>query len=328
MAELPTGFVTFLFTDIAGSTRLWENRPIEMRAALELHDELMGRAIIENNGHVFKTVGDAFLAVFHSPSDAINAAIQAQKSLLNTNWGEDMALRVSMSIHSGQVDQRGGDYYGVVLSRAARMLSAANPGQILLSSNTADDLDFILPTEVSLKDLGLHRLKDMQRSDRIFQLLHPSLPYDFPPLRSLESFTHNLPFPLTTFIGRVRETSELYTLLSGEEFPEFGKVKRAGGRSQRLRLVTLTGTAGSGKTRLAQYVAAELIDSFADGIWLVELAPIQDSGSIPGRIAKILGVEENPARPILEILIEHLRHRALLIVLDNCEHLICLRSSR
>ncbi len=322
MAELPTGIVTFLLTDIVGSTRLWENRPKEMRFALEVHDDLVRNAITQKSGHVFKTVGDAFLAAFHSPLDAIEAAIIAQKSLQHAVWGEEISLRVRMSIHTGQVDLRGGDYYGVVLSRAARMLSAANAGQILISSAVIDETGLQLPEKASLKDLGLHRLKDLQRSDRIFQLIHPALPYDFPPLRSLESFAHNLPVQLTTFIGRVREISELTALFG--KYSDNNAVTSASASSQiqRNRLVTVTGTAGSGKTRLAQVAAADLIDSFDDGIWLVELAPIPDASSIVSRLAKTLGVEDNPLSTIMDTLIEHLRHRSLLIILDNCEHLI------
>ncbi len=321
MAELPSGIVTFLFTDIAGSTRLWENNPEKMRPALELHDDILDRAIRGNNGYVFKTVGDAFLAAFQVPSDAVNAAIRSQQILQQTVWGE-APIRVRMSIHTGQVDLRSGDYYGVALSRAARMLSAANPGQILISANSVDYAGQSLTEIATLKDLGLHRLKDLQRSDRIFQLEHPTLPKDFPPLRSLESFAHNLPVQLTTFIGRVTEIAELSALLGGTATNYDSSPASNISASQKTRLVTLTGTAGSGKTRLAQYAAADLIDSFSDGIWLVELAPIHDPDAIISRLAKILGVEETSARPLIEVLIEHLRHRELLIILDNCEHLI------
>jgi predicted ATPase/class 3 adenylate cyclase len=301
---LPTGTVTFLFTDIEGSTQLWEQYPESMRLALACHDALLRQAIHQHRGQTFKTGGDAFCVAFATPGDAIAAAVTAQSALHAQAWDKTGPLRVRMALHSGVAQQREGDFFGPALNRVARLLAAAHGGQILLSQATSDQVRNQLPEAASLRDLGAHRLKDLQQPEQIFQLVHPALPADFPPLRSLEASRHNLPAPLTSFIGRECEMAGAKRLLSA------------------TRLLTLTGSGGCGKTRLALQVAAELVEEYADGVWLVELAALADPGLVPQTVASALGVREEPGRALTATLTDHLRPRSLLLVLDNCEHLL------
>ncbi len=307
MSALPAGTVTFLFSDIQGSTRLWEKHADAMRLALARHDELL-RQILETDGggHVFKTVGDAFHAVFDRPQTALAAALAVQLAFQAELWPlpDGQSLRVRLALHTGDAERREGDYFGAALSRAARLLSAAHGGQTLVSETTALLLQDSLPAGTSLRTLGRHRLKDLAQPQEVFQLLHPSLPAEFPPLRSLESFSHNLPGQLTSFIGREPEMAEARRLLG------------------QTRLLTLTGMGGEGKSRLALQVAAEAVDAYADGVWLVELASLSDPDLVPQAVAAALGIREEPDKRLVETLTDALRPKSLLLLLDNCEHLV------
>src|SRR5581483_203316 len=302
--SLQDGARTFLFTDIEGSTRLWEQHPEAMRAALARHDALLRQAVEARGGQVFKTLGDAFCVVFEAAPDALNAALDAQRALHAEPWGETGPMRVRMALHTGTAERRDQDYFGPTLNRIARLLGAAHGGQTLLSSATEAVVRSALPVGVTLRDLGQHRLKDLQHPESIFQLLHPALPADFPPLRSLEAFSHNLPIQLTSFIGREKEMEQVRRLLST------------------TRLLTLTGAGGSGKTRLALQVAADVLDEYPDGVWLVELASLADPALVPQAVAAVFGIGEESGRPLLQTLTDYLRPKALLLALDNCEHLL------
>jgi predicted ATPase/class 3 adenylate cyclase len=301
---LPERTVTFLFTDIEGSARLWEQHPSAMRLALARHDALLRHGIEASGGEVFKTVGDAFCAAFATAPEAIASALEVQRAFHAEAWEEVGPLRVRMALHTGVAEERDGDYFGPPLNRVARMLAAAHGGQMLLSLATEEEARDALPEGASLRDLGVHRLRDLARPERIFQLLHPDLPADFPPLRSLEAFAHNLPVQLTSFIGREGEIAEVKRLLAT------------------ARLLSLTGSGGCGKTRLALQVAADLVEEHEDGVWLVELAALTDAVLVPQTVAAVLGVREEPGRALNETLAEYLGPRSLLLLWDNCEHLI------
>jgi hypothetical protein len=225
------------------------------------------RAIEAHAGVVFKIVGDGFCAAFVRASDAVAAALSLQQTLLAQAWQTPSPLRVRVALHSGEARAQEGDYYGATVNRIARLLSAAHGGQIVLSQATAALVGTHLPEGVHLRDLGEHRLKDLTKPEQIFQVAHPSLPSDFPPLRSLESFRHNLPVQLTSFVGRGKETAEVKALLRG------------------TRLLTLTGAGGVGKTRLALQVATEVLEDYPDGVWLVELASLSDPAFVPQAVA-------------------------------------------
>jgi predicted ATPase/class 3 adenylate cyclase len=302
--NLPEGTVIFLFTDIGGSTQLWEQHPDAMRLALARHDALLRAAIEAHDGHVFKALGDAFYAAFSTAPQALAAALASQRALQAEPWGEVGSLRVRMALHTGVAELRDGDYFGPALNRVARLLTAAHGGQILLSQATYHLVRDGLPEDASLRDLGAHRLKDLQQPEHLFQLLHPALPADFPPLHSLEAFAHNLPRQLTSFIGREREMREVKEFLAT------------------TWLLTLTGSGGCGKTRLALQVAADLLEAYADGVWLVELAALADPTLVPQTVASPLGVREEPGRPLTATLTDYLRPKQVLLILDNCEHLL------
>ncbi|MBN2147485.1 MAG: tetratricopeptide repeat protein [Anaerolineales bacterium] len=303
MPTLPIGTVTFLFTDIEGSTRLWEKHPKAMQANLARHDYLLRLIIEAHGGCVFKTVGDAFCAAFHTAPAALEAALAIQRTLLDEDWGQT-PIRVRSALHTGAAQERDGDYFGPTLNRTARLLSAGHGGQILLSM-AAQELarDQLLP-DASLHDLGEHQLKDLERAEHIFQLVTPDLPADFPPLKTLVGFRHNLPQQLTSFVGREKEIAEVKQLL---------------GTTQ---LLTLTGPGGTGKTRLSLQVAADLLDRFSDGVWLVEFAPITNLVLVPQAVASTLGLHEEQGVPLIRTLVNYLHTRSLLLILDNCEHLI------
>jgi predicted ATPase/class 3 adenylate cyclase/Tfp pilus assembly protein PilF len=303
MPTLPSGTVTFLFTDIEGSTRLWEEHPGAMRLALARHDDLLRMAIEKNNGVVFKKMGDAFCAVFATASDAINAALASQLLLLNEVWEQTGPLRVRMALHTGEAEERDGDYFGPTLNRVARLQSAGQGGQTLLSEAVQTLVGSVLPVGVALKDMGVHRLKDLQVPEHVFQLCHPRLPDVFPPLHSLNNLPNNLPRQPNSFIGREEEMQTVQQLLRTSP------------------LVTLTGTGGCGKTRLALQVAAEVLEDYTDGVWLVELASLSEPSLIPQTVASALGVREEPSRPLTQTLTDYLKPKKLLILLDNCEHL-------
>ncbi|MGH7399396.1 MAG: ATP-binding protein, partial [Candidatus Rokuibacteriota bacterium] len=306
----PTGTVTFLFTDVEGSTRLWQRSAPAMTAALARHHALLQHAVDSHGGYVFQIVGDGVCAAFPTAPAALAAVLTAQRALILEPWGETGPIRVRMALHTGTAEVRAGDHRsgeyvsGLTLSRVARLLSAGHGGQILVSHATQALTRDHLPSGVELRDLGERWLRDLVRPERIFQLVAPDLPAEFPPLRSLDAVPNNLPVQLTSFVGRARELADVERLLA------------------ETRLLTLVGPGGTGKTRLALQVAADLVDRFPDGIWLVELAPLSDPALVPQAVAVALGLREEAGRPVAASLTHHLRPKRLLLVLDNCEHLV------
>ena len=306
MAVQPTGTVTFLFTDVEGSTRMWERDVTAMRSALARHDEILTSAIEESGGSVFKTMGDAFCAAFFSVPDALGAALLAQRAIHAEEWDEGSVIRVRMAIHTGAVEERGGDYFGPALNRVSRLLSAGHGGQTLLSLAAQELVRDSLPVGVRLEDLGERRLKDLFRPERVFQISAPDLASEFPPLRTLESHSNNLPLQPTPLVGREREVLEVCGRLRQEE----------------VRLLTLTGPGGTGKTRLALQAAADLLEDFEDGVFFVALATVTDPDLFLKEIAGVLGLQESGDVPLEEILKEYLGRRELLLVLDNFEQIL------
>ncbi len=303
MPDPPSGTVAFLFTDIEGSTKRWQQFPREMAAAVARHDDLLGTTISEHGGTVFKTVGDAFCAAFATAPSAVNAAIVIQRALADEQWGEIGPIRVRIAIHVGDAEERDADYFGPAVNRVARLLSAGHGGQILLSHTASELVRDNLPSVAQLRDLGEHRLKDLTRPERIFQLVTPDLPTDFPPLATLDYRPNNLPLQLTALIGREDEGAELQTLLARDD----------------VRLVTLTGPGGVGKTRLSLQVGSESVESFADGVWFVSLEEAFDESTVVMTMAAALGIREGGGRPLLDALVEYLRGKQLLLLLDNFE---------
>jgi class 3 adenylate cyclase len=306
MPELPTGTVTFLFTDIEGSTRLWEQHPGAMEAALTRHDALAATVIQQHDGSLVKHrgEGDSLFAVFPRATDAVAAAVALQQALRAEPWPDEIPLRVRMALHTGDAAVRDGDYFGAAVNRCARLRAVAHGGQLLLSSATQELVRDSLPEEVGFRDLGEHRLRDLARPERVYQLLHPDLPADFPLLTSLNTLPNNLPQQVTSFVGREKEMAEVRRLLTT------------------TRLLTLTGSGGTGKTRLTLQVAADLLEGDGDGVWLVELAPLADPALVPQAVATALGIREEPGKPLDQTLVEYLRPKRLLLLLDNCEHLL------
>jgi predicted ATPase/class 3 adenylate cyclase len=314
----PSGTVTFVFTDIEGSTQLWERFPEAMKVALAQHDVILRRAIESQQGTIVKTTGDGLHAAFDSPADALQAVLDAQRTLLAQSWPETGPLRVRLALHTGEAEWRDGDYYGSAVNRTARLMSLASGGQILVSAATAALTGDQLPEGAQLDDLGQHRLQGLLSPERVYQLVHPDLPADFPPLRSEEIIPNNLPALLTTFIGREREVEELKKLLKPVPAGSAGE----GQGNLRPRLITLTGPGGTGKTRLSLQVASQVLNGYPDGVWLVELAPVSDPGLVVQAVAAPLSVREQPGRPLEAILADTLQRKQLLLLLDNCEHLI------
>lgn len=307
----PTGTVTFLFTDIEGSTQLWERYLGAMPHALARHDSIIRKAVEMHGGVVFRTLGDAFCAAFDSATRAVAAAVAAQRELLAEPWEaaglpSEKSLRVRMALHAGVVELHNSDYLGQPLNRVARLLDAGHGGQILLSAAAWELVRDTVPPDVELHTLGEHRLKDLTRPEHIYQAVVSGLSADFPPLHTLDARRHNLPAQATTLIGRKQEVTALRELL----------------RRADVRLVTLTGTGGTGKTRLGLQVAAEVLDEFTDGVFFVALAPIQDPALVTSAVAQALGVREAGGRPVLEQLHDMLRHRQILLVLDNFEQVV------
>jgi predicted ATPase/class 3 adenylate cyclase len=290
MAAVPSGVVTFLFTDIEGSTRRWEADADGMRAALAAHDEVLRKAIEAHGGWLFKHTGDGVCAAFSSPSCAVDAAVAAQRAL---------ELPVRMGLATGEAELRDGDYFGAVLNRAARVMAAGHGGQILLAESTAG-----LLSGVDLVDLGPRRLRDVPNPITVFQVNAPGLPEDFPPLRTLDPSPGNLLPQTTSFIGREAEVAELQ-----------GAVKAH-------RLMTLTGVGGVGKTRLALEVAARLADDFPDGVWFFELAAATDPAAVPDAVAAVLGITQQPGKTVTKSVAAALEGRSRLLVFDNCEHVV------
>lgn len=301
---LPTGTVTFLFTDIEGSTERWERHRDAMRAAVREHEEVMRQAMAAHKGHVFKTIGDAFCAAFYNVADAIAAALDAQRLLAKQDWSAVGGLKVRMAIHTGHTDERDGDYFGPAVNRVARLLAIGHGGQVLVSGASADLAQGELPPQAALRDLGAHRLKDLTHPEQVYQLVAPDLPGEFPPLRSLEALPNNLPLQLTSFVGREVEILTITETLA------------------KHRLVTLVGAGGVGKTRLALQVGAELLEGYPDGVWLLEQAPISDGALVPTALASIFQVREGEHRSITEALVHSLKPRHAVIIFDNCEHVV------
>jgi predicted ATPase/class 3 adenylate cyclase len=304
MAALPTGTVTFLFTDLEGSTRLWEQYPDAMQAALARHDEIVRGAIEGHAGQVVKSTGDGFHAVFTSARSAIEAAVMAQLDLGGERWPLPEPLRVRIGIHSGPAELRGGDYYGTAVNRAARLMSAANGGQVVCSQAATELVRDDLTEGIDLVDLGAHRLRDLERAERVYQVRAAGASDEFGPLRSLDAYPSNLPSELTSFVGRGDQIRQVLDDLDRND------------------LVTLTGTGGVGKTRLAVQTAAEALPHFADGAWFVDLAPVRDGDQITPAVARVLAVKERPGEPLAITLRDALRERRAIVLLDNAEHVI------
>lgn len=305
MAVVRDGTVTFLFTDIEGSTRRWEANPDSMARAVARHDALLRGAIESHGGHVFKTVGDAFCAAFPTPYAALDAAIAIQQVIHREDWGDAGPLFVRVALHVGAVEQRDQDYFGPPLNRIARILSAAHGGQTLLSLAARELVADNLPPGASLVDLGHHRLKDLQRPEQVYQLNIEGLPAEFPPIRALDTRPNNLPTQPTPLVGREVQVSEAIDLFS----------------ISHIRLLTFVGPGGVGKTRLALEVAANLTDRFEDGVYFVNLAPISSAELVAPVIAGTLSVPEVSAESAAESLKDFLKNRQILLVLDNLEHL-------
>ncbi len=305
MPGLPTGTVTFLFTDIEGSTRLIQALG-DARAAevFEEHRRLLRQSISAGGGHELQDQGDGFLFVFQRAHDAVRAAVEGQRGIDTHPWPEGARLRIRMGLHTGEPVSTPEGYVGVDIHRAARISAAGHGGQILTSEATRALVGRDLLDGVALRDLGEHRLKDLATPERIFQLVLPDLPHEFPPLKSLSVLLNNLPIQATSFVGREREMADVKNLL------------------RTSRLVTLTGVGGCGKTRLALQVAGEVLETFPDGVWLVELAPLSDPGLIPQAVTSVLRIQEEPDQPLLDTLTDVLQTRHLLLILDNCEHLL------
>ena len=301
-----TESVTFLFTDIEGSTRLWERHSDAMGDAVARHDALVRRAFETSGGRVFKSLGDSIYAAFESPIAAIAGALEAQRALTAEPWPLPQPLRVRMAVHAGECEQRDGDFFGRPLNRTARLLAIGHGGQVLVSDCVRELVEGELPERASLVPLGEHRLRDLALPERVYGLAHPELTSLFPPLRSAgrDDVPHNLPTPTTSFVGREKEIGEVETVV---------------GRS---RLVTLTGSGGCGKTRLALQAATELADGFADGVWFVELARLTDARLVPEAVATALGVGEVAGEDRQKAISAFVRERSLLLILDNCEHVL------
>jgi predicted ATPase/class 3 adenylate cyclase len=303
-SSLPTGTVTFLFSDIEGSTRLVTALGDAFGPLLERHHAILREAFEASGGTDIGTEGDAFFVVFESAPAAVAAAVAAQLALAAEPWGQDSGpVRVRMGLHTGEGTLGGDNYIGIDVNRAARIAAAAHGGQVLISAATRALVESSLPGGVRLRDLGAYRLKDLDQPERLVQLDVVDLPAEFPPPRTME-VPSNLPTQLTSFIGRDREVAEVIELLGGS------------------RLVTLTGPGGTGKTRLSLRVAELAADGYSGGAFFAELAPITDAGLIPTTIAQAVGLRVDPARPVIDSLEAHLRDLKVLLVLDNFEQVL------
>ncbi len=310
---LPTGTVTFLLTDVAGSTRMWEEHPDIAGHAIERHDQLIGTAVGERGGVLIKSKGegDSTFSVFEDACDAVAATVELQRALGREPWLAGGEVRVRAALYTGAAELRDGDYHGIAPNRGGRLRAVAHGGQAVCAQATGELVRAAepgrLPSDLSLRDLGLHRLRDLIRAERVFQLVHPELPVDFPPLRSL-GVRHNLPARRTTFVGRAADRSAVERHLATS------------------RLMTLTGVGGCGKTRLAAELASAQLQRFPDGVFFVDLAAISDDAVLAATVAAAVGFARlalgtGSGRPAAE-LIEYLSTREVLLVLDNCEHLI------
>ena len=302
--SLPNGTVTFLFTDIEGSAKLWEQSPEAMPSVLARHDTLLRQVVERQGGFVFKTVGDGIYAAFATAPEALAAALTAQKEIHSAAWPSP--LRVRMALHTGAAEQRDDDYFGATLNRTARLLAFGQGGQVLLSAVTQELTRDCPPPQATLRNLGEVRLRDLTQTEHVFQLLHPDLPANFPPLRSLTSpgYPNNLPQQVTPLIGRKKESAEIVC------------------RLQSSRLITLIGAGGCGKTRLALQATADALPDYADGVWFIELASLTDFALVPQTVANILKIQEEAGKPLFQTFVERLQARKTVLILDNCEHLL------
>jgi predicted ATPase/class 3 adenylate cyclase len=301
MAELPTGTVTFLFTDIEGSTRLVQELADGYPAVRDQYAAIVRRAIATGGGEEVSTEGDSFFVVFISPTNAVRTAAEIQRALAAHRWPAGTSLRVRMGLHTGEGVRGGDDYVGIDVHRASRIADAAHGGQVILSGATRGLVERALPDGVSLRDLGDHRLKDIAHPEDLHDLVIEGLPADFPPPRTLDARPTNLPVQLTSFVGREEEIAEVRRLLGSS------------------RLLTLTGAGGTGKTRLALEVAGETLTEYGDGAFFVDLSSVTDPALVPSAVATALAVAEVPGRPILEAVKDHLSDKELLLVVDNFE---------
>ena len=304
MAELPTGTVTFLFTDIEGSTRLLQELGPAYGPVRDRHAAIIREAIEAEGGRELSTAGDSFFAVFRSAGNAVRAAVGAQRELHDHRWPAGVAVRVRVGIHTGEGTLGGEDYVGIDVHRAARIMDAGHGGQVILSGATRGIAERELPSGTTVRALGAHRLKDLAQPEELFDLVIDGLPSDFPPPRTLDARPNNIPAQLTTFIGRTEELAEVERLLETN------------------RLVTLTGPGGSGKTRLALEVASRTLPRYKDGAFFVDLSSVTDPALVASSLAAELGVQEAAGRPILDVVRDHLRDRELLLVVDNLEQIL------
>ncbi|MFN2464420.1 MAG: tetratricopeptide repeat protein [Candidatus Dormibacteria bacterium] len=305
-SALPDGEVTYVFTDIEGSTRMWESNPEAMADALRSHDQVVAATVAEQGGTIVRSrgEGDSFFAVFVRPVAAVAAVAEMQRRLADQEWPEGVSISVRVALNHGTADLRAGNYYGQAVNRCARLRGVAHGGQVLLSQTVVALVEAELPAGTGLRDLGLHRLRDLAGRERVYQLDIDGLPNNFPLLRSLDSLPHNLPTQLTSFVGREAEIGELRQRLGSS------------------RLLSLIGAGGCGKTRLGMQLAAEVADAHDGGVWMVELAPLTDPRSVPLAVANVLGVRELPGVDLEETMAAWLASRDLLLFLDNCEHLV------
>jgi predicted ATPase/class 3 adenylate cyclase len=298
--------LTFVFTDLESSTRLWERFPDAMKAGMERHDAILRDAVEDSDGRVVKITGDGLMAVFSSASAGVRACLEAQRSLQVEAWGETGPLRVRMGLHAGEAQARAGDFFGPPVNRAARIMAAAHGGQVLLSATAAELVGESLPAEARLRDLGEHRLKDLFQPEHIYQLLHPALASDFPPLATLSHRPNNLPTQTSEFLGREAQLAAIRDLLD----------------ASRVRLLTLTGPGGIGKTRLALQGAADQIDRFEDGVYFVDLSPVRDPDAVFEALVRALGLTGKSDDGVRELLKEEVSGKHLLLVLDNFEQVM------
>jgi class 3 adenylate cyclase len=302
LSYLPTGVITYLFTDVEGSTQLWQQYSDRMSEVLTRHDALITAVVEEHGGMVVRSrgEGDSLFAVFVRARDATAAACAIQLAILKEPWPAALSIKVRMALHTGESELREHDYYGPVVNRCARLRGIAHGGQVVLSQVTAELVQEALGEDVTLQDMGAHRLRGMERPEQVFQLLHPGLPSDFPALESLdaqETRRHNLPVQLTSIIGRDEEILEVAGLLPT------------------ARLVTLAGAGGSGKTRLSQEIGASVLDEYPDGVWFIGLAALSDPNMLRSLVAETFDVGEDALHGFLQ-------GKSMLIILDNCEHVI------
>jgi len=301
---VPTGTVTFLFSDIEGSTQRWETNREAMKAAVARHEQQMRAAIAEHGGYIFKTLGDAFCCAFPTAPQALAAAVEAQLALGKEDFSSVGGLRVRMGLHTGYAEERNGDYFGPAVNRVARLMSIGHGGQVLLSGVTRELAHSELPTGAALSDLGSHRLKDLTEAEQVWQLTVAGLPAEFPPLKSLDTLPNNLPIQRTTFVGRDHDVTEVKELIS------------------RHRLLTLVGSGGVGKTRVALQVGADLLDHYPDGVWFADFAPITDPELVSSVIAQVLGMNQQEGKRVDESIPAWLKRKKLVLILDNCEHVL------